>query len=934
MENRCRKGIVVETFKNPRLLLALLLTVAGLTAAGGCTRNFFRRWADREVDNVLVEKDRYAKWKIEQYHVYPDPRARFADPTNPDHPPMPPDDEAAYKLSPHPQRPGHAGVGDVQGSAWLEIIKTWDGQNREERDRSKQPEPPPTKDGVQQALYQEPPPANPPAPAADAQEPEPKEYLAPSLAEQKGYLLTVDQCVELGLINSREYQSAREDLYLACLPVTQDRFSFAWLFSATETAIRQWAGSLSQVGPQQNWTLQSGAGVTKLFSTGALLTFSFANTTVFNFINHATTSQSFINLDFAQPLLQGGGWAVTLEPLTQAERSLVYTIRAYARFRGVFYASIYLGSTLPSSLPSIASPLGVSGTVVISTLAALGIASTDVSGVFRGFMPTLYREVDMHVDQKYVRDLEKALQLFIGYEEGGQVGPLQVDQVRSTLLNAQNTVLGDIQFVTNALDQFKLQLGIPLDIPLILDDREARPITRQHNRYYEILEQADTAIKLVEAQETLPPEKMRAFLFKLFTTDPLVRGMPFKDKLPADWAALARRSDKQLKDRLLFLTRERRRLLDLKTDIEMKGQPFPAREARRLTETDFEADLSLLEEVLRRFESQPWEKLPPNSPQRRLERNNLFRTVARAAEFILVWPRNERLAHVFELWPSLPPVPLGDLDLLTADAEEAQAAAVQTALRNRWDYMNGQAQLVDAWRQIRVTANALMGVATVSYLLSSQTPPNSLHALAFNPQTTNQELILNTQLPLVRMSQRNAYRTALINFQRARRGLQSLEDNIASQLRFDVRQLHLFAENYKIQQKVLASLYSQVENSLEQIAAPTDPTALTVSGTQGQANAAALTQQYLGALQSLNGAQTRIYDIWLSYLTTRMQLYLDLELLPLNSRGVWTDEFATSDLSRPAAGGAGLGQPDSGGQRADQLPAPRLLPPAAAAPVE
>ncbi len=57
----------------------------------------------------------------------------------------------------------------------------------------------------------------------------------------------------------------------------------------------------------------------------------------------------------------------------------------------------------------------------------------------------------------------------------------------------------------------------------------------------------------------------------------------------------------------------------------------------------------------------------------------------------------------------------------------------------------------------------------------------------------------------------------------------SLEDNIAAQVRFDVRQLHLFAENYKIQQKVLESLYSQVENSLEVIVAPVDPDQLKAS---------------------------------------------------------------------------------------------------------
>src|SRR5579862_2093239 len=100
-----------------------------LVILGGCTRAFYRRQADKEVADILNEKDRYPEWKIEQYHVYPDPRARFAEPNNSDRPPMPPDDDATFALSPKSQRPGHSGVGNSEGTAYLEMIKTWDDAN-------------------------------------------------------------------------------------------------------------------------------------------------------------------------------------------------------------------------------------------------------------------------------------------------------------------------------------------------------------------------------------------------------------------------------------------------------------------------------------------------------------------------------------------------------------------------------------------------------------------------------------------------------------------------------------------------------------------------------------------------------------------------------------------------------------------------------------
>ena len=86
-------------------------------------------------------------------------------------------------------------------------------------------------------------------------------------------------------------------------------------------------------------------------------------------------------------------------------------------------------------------------------------------------------------------------------------------------------------------------------------------------------------------------------------------------------------------------------------------------------------------------------------------------------------------------------------------------------MHSRLDLMNARAQVVDAWRQLRVTANALMGVATVQYNLQAQTTPGGVRPLAFSPEQTSQQLALNFQLPLNRLAQRNAYRTAQIDYQ-------------------------------------------------------------------------------------------------------------------------------------------------------------------------
>lgn len=871
-------------------IMTALWVMCALSLAAGCTRNFYRRAADTEVSDILAEKDIYPEWKIEQFHVYPDPRARFANPGNPDRPAMPPDDEAAWKLSPHPQRPGHAGVATVESTTYLDMLRAWDAENRSARNATVEAM---KKGEVQAAAQSE---ENRTGPI--------QEMIDASLATQPAFLLKLEQAVEFGLINSRDYQNFREDLYLAALPVTVERFSFAWQWLALEDAVRQWSGSKSLVGTQNNWSLGTTTSVSKLFSTGALLSMSFANSSVFNFVNAAKgfSSTSTFNLNLVQPLLQGGGRPVTLEPLTRAERNLLYSIRAYAHFRRQFYTSIAIGGAVPSNLAGAAGITFLSGGAALSPLSPLGIASTDVSGQQRGYMPALFRGIDMAVDQHFVNELERAQKLFEGFQEGGQMAPLQVDQVKSTLLQARNTLLQDAQSKANALDQLKLQLGLPTNLPLVLDDTLAKPITRVLDLYYDILVQSNKAHKIVDEQEKLAPEKLRPFLMKLFTTERVVKDTEFQKKIPQAWANWAKEGDKELKLKLDKLGVERRRLLDAKTDIEMKGKTLPAEDLRRMKETEFEADLGGLEQVLRRFEAKPWEK-QAKEDLRREERNKLFRIVSYSAELVLVWARNEQFARVGQLWPTLPRVPLGDIDLLTEDSEKAQEAAVQAALRNRLDLMNARARLVDVWRQLAVTANDLLGVLNVQYHLNATTPPGGSQPLAFSTAASKQELLINAQLPLVRVVERNNYRIALVNYERARRNLMSLEDGIAAQLRFDVRQLQLFADNYKIQQKLVESLYSQVENSLEVIAAPADPTQLRGTGAAGQANAAALTNQYLGALGQLNGAQSRMYSLWLSYLATRIQLYEDLERLQLDNRGVWIDEPASPADGNPGANG-------------------------------
>src|SRR5262249_25664030 len=144
---------------------------------------------------------------------------------------------------------------------------------------------------------------------------------------ERAFRITMDQANELALFNSRDFQIRREDLYLAALPVSLERFSFVAQFNATASAVRQWAG---REAGADSWTVNSETGFRRLFPSGALLIVQLANQLVVDLTGnakHPEVSISALSLQLAQPLLRGGGYAVTLERLTQVERTLLYAIR-------------------------------------------------------------------------------------------------------------------------------------------------------------------------------------------------------------------------------------------------------------------------------------------------------------------------------------------------------------------------------------------------------------------------------------------------------------------------------------------------------------------------------------------------------------------------------------------------------------------------------
>jgi outer membrane protein TolC len=133
-------------------------------------------------------------------------------------------------------------------------------------------------------------------------------------------------------------------------------------------------------------------------------------------------------VDITQPLLRGYGSEVVREPLTQAERNVLYEARAYERFRRTF--------------------------------------AFDVASRFFAILRQMDALENERENEKRVRTLRERNEAFA---EAGQLNEIQVDQARQDELRARNRVVEVERDLQTALDGFKLFLGLPITAGLPLE---------------------------------------------------------------------------------------------------------------------------------------------------------------------------------------------------------------------------------------------------------------------------------------------------------------------------------------------------------------------------------------------------------------------------------------------------------------------------------
>jgi outer membrane protein TolC len=218
---------------------------------------------------------------------------------------------------------------------------------------------------------------------------------------------------------------------------------------------------------------------------------------------------------------------------------------------------------------------------------------------------------------------------------------------------------------------------------------------------------------------------------------------------------------------------------------------------------------------------------------------------------------------------------LGDLpDQDVTDAEVSEDVATEIALRARLDHLTVLEREEDAARRVFVAEEALQGVLDVT----ADFRATSVEGQPLKLDSTSWGVGLDYRFPFERLPERNAWRSAIVRHEAARRDAEESADRIRADLRDDLRQTITQFEGWRIQENSVALAERRIESTRLQLDA-------------GRAD----TRDLLEAQESLLAAQNAATAARIDYTLARMGLYLDMELLRVDDSGIRLLEPGTAE---------------------------------------
>lgn len=691
--------------------------------------------------------------------------------------------------------------------------------------------------------------------------------------------LALEDIIDLTLLNSRELQTQKEQLFRTALALTLERFDYqlrpsiggngsAALYDHTRS------GGITENGLRIPTTFE----LQKMMYTGGDFLGRFANSVLLTFNGpqgFAADVSSDLLMNFSQSLLQRD---VRLENLTQAERNVVYAARDFTRFRRELFVQ----------------------------------QTSDYYSLIRQF-----RQIEINC-QNYFTLAREFNQRFVEIRFGF-AARTQLDQVEQQVINGRQSILSTCTSLENALDSLKIRMGIPTEQPLNLDLSELNLLTLRDELAVnaDLIDRTRLRIKREEQADLKSPfvivggltQLLEHMLDSIALRDQLGEQAP--DAAPLEEALLDMRieaADIDIAEDVQTLqlgldevppnpTKVIQRRRDVIDEL-IKKVNWQIKSLHRIDEDDDSriAESSQLQDFVRRFNALEKDLLgyieeaganEDTERQLLLDAEELQNDVQSAAteldgRLVRTVPGSPRAFVDRALGLSAEFLPMTENYMGTAGGglvpiEIEMDDAMMTALVQRFDLMNQRGFLADDWRQIKYAADELRSVLNLQASQSIRTRRNQNEPFDFTFDESSTSLGITLDLPFNRRAQRNQYRGTLFNYQATLRGLTQLEDNIKLSVRRDLRALNLDRQQY-VNDIAGAALASERVTSTE----------LEVRG--GFATSRDFLESQTAYVQAVSNVASR----HINYIVGRLQLFLDLESLEVGDNGFW-DELYDED---------------------------------------
>jgi outer membrane protein TolC len=262
-----------------------------------------------------------------------------------------------------------------------------------------------------------------------------REMLEQEVQAEQATLLSLSDTLAIAMANSRSYQSRKESLFIQALSLTQTQKDFNWdtsasSFSASSSSTSD--GTTTETFGDNGVDADLKLAVERTLASGARVSLNYTES-IFNYFTNPDSSSesSILSFNIVQPLLNGFGPLVSMEPLRQAERDMVYTVRNFKRYQQDF-----------------------------------------VIDITSQYYSTLRSRDQLNNARKNYENALGSREQTEAYAKAGRIADFEAAQALQSELNAADNWAIALANYQSALDDFRFTLALPIDLNIEPDPGE------------------------------------------------------------------------------------------------------------------------------------------------------------------------------------------------------------------------------------------------------------------------------------------------------------------------------------------------------------------------------------------------------------------------------------------------------------------------------